>query len=43
MSTVIPKYNNFLDEANDNLTDVAKHNLKADALKDKIKNNFDQT
>jgi hypothetical protein len=41
MGTVIPKYNNFLNEA-DSLTDTAKYNMKADALKDKIKSNFDK-
>jgi hypothetical protein len=43
MDNLVQAYNNFLNEVNkDNLTDAAKFNLKADALKDKIKNNFDK-
>jgi hypothetical protein len=42
MKTLVNNYNGFLGEANDSLTDTAKYNLKIDALKDKIKNNFDK-
>lgn len=41
MANLVQTYNNFLVEG-DNLTDTAKFNLKADALKDKIRNNFDK-
>lgn len=42
MEILLNSYLKFLSEANDNLTDTAKYNLKVDALKDKIKNNFDK-
>jgi|LakMenEpi03Aug12_release.lakeMendotaPanAssembly.Ray.scaffolds.fasta_scaffold960960_2 hypothetical protein len=43
MDNLVQAYNSFLNEVNkDNLTDTAKFNLKADTLKDKIKNNFDK-
>ena len=41
MDNLVQAYNSFLNEVNkDNLKDTGKFNLKADSLKDKIKNNF---
>lgn len=43
MDNLVQAYNSFLNEVNkDNLTDTGKFNLKADSLKDKIKNNFEK-
>jgi hypothetical protein len=42
MKNLLDDYRSFLNEANDNLTDTAKYNLKVDAFKEKIKNNFDK-
>ena len=43
MDNLVQAYNSFLNEVNkDNLTDTGKYKLKADSLKDKIKNNFEK-
>lgn len=42
MSKLISKYDSFVNEAGDGLTDDAIRNQKIDALKDKIKSNFEK-
>jgi len=39
---LITKYDSFVNEAGDGLTDDAIRNQKIDALKDKIKSNFEK-
>ena len=42
MSKLISKYDSFVNEAGDGLTDDAIRNQKIDAIKDKIKSNFEK-
>jgi len=42
LSKLISKYDSFVNEAGDGLTDDAIRNQKIDALKDKIKSNFEK-
>lgn len=42
MSKLISKYDSFINEGDEGLTDTAIRNQKLDAIKDKIKNNFDK-
>lgn len=42
MSKLISKYDSFVNEAADGLTDDAVRNQKIDALKDKIRSNFEK-
>lgn len=42
MSKLISKYDSFVNEAGDGLTDDAVRNQKIDAIKDKIRSNFEK-
>jgi len=42
LSKLISKYDSFVNEAADGLTDDAVRNQKIDALKDKIRSNFEK-